>query len=139
VIYRLLMLLAYLAINIIGLSLIITPILCGHFLYALNLTSFPLCQTFSLMSPHNLATPSKSSNAIMVVSSITPPLAHSSPPKGYFCGCLVPTFLCRTVKLSTSSAPLIICCTLCFLGFYSGLLLVRRAPHCHISAEPPPH
>jgi hypothetical protein len=38
------MLLAYPAINIIWLYLMITPILCELFLCALNLTPFPLCQ-----------------------------------------------------------------------------------------------
>jgi hypothetical protein len=52
-IYELLMLLAYPATNIILLYLMITPILCGLFLYALNLTPFLLCQIFSLMSPHS--------------------------------------------------------------------------------------
>jgi hypothetical protein len=89
----------------------------SHFVW-----TFPLCVksvTFStlskksLMFPHSLAEPSKLSSATMVVSSITPPLAHSSPPKGFFCGCLVPTLHCRTVKSSTSSAPSIICCTSC--------------------------
>jgi hypothetical protein len=138
-IYGLLLLLVYLAINIIWLYLIITPILYGLLLCALNLTPFPLCQKNSLMSSHNLAAPSKSSSAIMAVNSITFPLAHSSPSKGYFCGCLIPTLLHRTVKLSTSFAPSIICCIPCFLGFYSGSLLSRMAPHHHISAEPPPH
>jgi hypothetical protein len=68
----------------------------------------------SLMSPHSLATPSKPSSVIMVVSSITPPLAHSSPPKGYFCGCLIPTLLHRTVKTRASFAPSIICYVSCF-------------------------
>jgi hypothetical protein len=69
---------------------------------------------FSLMSPHSLAALSKPSSATMVVSSITPPLTHSSSPKGYFCGCLVPTLLRRTVKPNTSFAPLIICRVRCF-------------------------
>jgi hypothetical protein len=43
-----------------------------------------------------LAAPSKPSSVTMVMSSIMSPLAHSSPPKGYFCGCLVPTLLRRT-------------------------------------------
>jgi hypothetical protein len=70
---------------------------------------FSLCQIFSHVSPHSLAAPSKSSSAIMAVSSITPPLVHSSPPKMYFYGCLVPILLRITVKLSASSMPLIIC------------------------------
>jgi hypothetical protein len=95
--------------NIIWLSLMITSILCGLFLCALNLTLFALHQKISLMSPHSLAALSKSSSAIMVVSSITPPLAYSSPPNRYFCGCLVPTLLHIMVKLSASFAPSIIC------------------------------
>jgi hypothetical protein len=138
VIYGLLLLLAYLATNIIWLSLTITLILCALFLYVLNLTLFPLCQKNSLMFPHSLVTPSKPSSATMAVSSITP-IVHSSPPKGHFYECLVPTLLYRMVKPSASSAPSIICCTPCFLGFYSGSLLDRRAPHHHISAKPPPH
>jgi hypothetical protein len=103
-------LLAYLVVNTILLSLMITPILCGLFLYVLNLTLFSLCQIFLLRFPHSLAAPSKSSSATMTVSSIMPPLTHSLPSKGYFCGCLVPTLLRRTVKPSASSATSIICC-----------------------------
>jgi hypothetical protein len=84
----------------------------SHFVWTfpLRVTLFPLCQKKSLMSPHSLAAPSKLSSATMAVSSITPPLVHSSPPKGYYYGCLVPTLLRIMVKLSTSSAPSIICC-----------------------------
>jgi hypothetical protein len=130
--------LVYLATNTTWLFLMITPILGGFFLCVLSLTLFPLYQKMSLISPHSLAIASKPSSATMVVSSITPPLAHSSPPKGYFCGCLLPTLLCITVKPSAYFAPSIICYVPCFLGFYSGSLLGRRAPHCHISAKPPP-
>jgi hypothetical protein len=135
----LLLLLVYLATNTIWLSLIITPILCGLFLCTLNLTLFPLCQMFWLMSSHSLAAPSKPSNARMVVRSIMLHLTLSSSSKGYFCGCLVHTLLCRTVKPSASFTPLIICSVPYFLVFYSDSLLGRRAPHRHISAEPPPH
>jgi hypothetical protein len=83
----------------------ITLILCGLFLCTLNLTLFLFCQKNSLMSPHSLPAPSKSSSATIVMSSITPPLVPSSPPKGYFCGCLVPTPLHRTVKMSASFTP----------------------------------
>jgi hypothetical protein len=85
--------------------------------------TFPLhvkSNTFSnlskkmLISPHNLASLSKPSTATIDVSSIMPPLAHSSPPKGYFYGCLVPTLLHRIVKPSTSFTPSIICCVPCF-------------------------
>jgi hypothetical protein len=68
----------------------------------------------SLMSSHSLATPTKPSNATMVVSSITPPLMHSLPPKGYFYGCLVPILLHITIKPSASFTPSIICCVPCF-------------------------
>jgi hypothetical protein len=64
-IYELLPLLAYLTTNIIWLSLMITLILCGLFLCALNLTFFLLCQKKSLMSPHSLPAPSKPSSATM--------------------------------------------------------------------------
>jgi hypothetical protein len=111
VIYGLLLLLAYLATNIIWLSLMITPILlCQFFLYALNLTLFPLCQKNSLISPYSLVAPSKPSSATMAVSSITPPLVHSSSPKGYFHECLVPTLLHKTVMSSASFTPSIIYC-----------------------------
>jgi hypothetical protein len=124
------MLLAYLATNTIWLSLMITPILCGHFLYMLNLTLFLVCQIFLLMFPHNLAAPSKPSSAMMDVSSITPPLTHSLLRKGSLCGCLIPTLLCRLVKLSASSTPSIICCVPCFSGFYSVSLLGRSTCMC---------
>jgi hypothetical protein len=75
--------------------------------------TFSLCHIFSLMFPHRLAAPSKPSSAIMAMSSITPPLVHSSPPKGFFYGCLVPTLHHGVVKPSASSAPLIICCAPC--------------------------
>jgi hypothetical protein len=83
----------------------------SHFVW-----TFPLrvkSDIFSLMSPHSLAAPSQQSSATMVVSSITPPLAHSSPPKGYFCGCFVPTLLHKTVKSDASFAPSIICYVPC--------------------------
>jgi hypothetical protein len=76
--------------------------------------TFSLCQFFLLMSPHSLAAPLKPSSAIMTVSLIMPPLAHSSPSMGYFCGCLVHTLLRGMVKPSTSSAPLVICHVPCF-------------------------
>jgi hypothetical protein len=57
------------------------------------------------MSPHSLAAPSTPSSATIVVSWITPPLTPSSPPKGYFCGCLVPTPLRQTIKMSASFTP----------------------------------
>jgi hypothetical protein len=61
----------------------------SHFVWTFD-TFFTLSKK-SLMFPHKLAAPSKSSSAIITVSSITPPLAHSSPPKGFFYGCLVHT------------------------------------------------
>jgi hypothetical protein len=70
--------------------------------------TFSTVKFFSLMSPHSLATPSKPSSATMAVSLITPPLAHSSPPMGYFCGCPIHTLLRRMVKPSASFAPSII-------------------------------
>jgi hypothetical protein len=76
--------------------------------------TFSLCQKNSFVSPHSLVAPLKSSSATMVVSSITPPLAHSLPPMGYFYGCLVYTLLCRTVKLSASFTLSIIWCVPCF-------------------------
>jgi hypothetical protein len=90
----------------------------SHFVW-----TFPLCvksDTFStlskksLMLPHNLAAPSKLSSATLVVSLVTPPLTHSSPPKGFFCGFLVPTLHRGTVNPSASSVPSIICCAPCF-------------------------
>jgi hypothetical protein len=90
----------------------------SHFVWTFSLhvksDTFSLYQKKSLIFPHSLAAPSKPSNATMVVSSITPPLAHSSPPKGFFCGYLVPPLHHRTVKSSTSSTPSIICCAPCF-------------------------
>jgi hypothetical protein len=65
---------------------------------------------FSLMYSHSLAASSKSSSATMAMSSLTPSLTHSSPPKGYFYGCLVHILLRRTVKSSVSFTPSIICC-----------------------------
>jgi hypothetical protein len=71
--------------------------------------------TFSLrVKSDSLAIPSKSSSAAMAVSSITPPLTHSSPLKGCFCGCLSHTPLHRTINSSASFIPLIICCAPCF-------------------------
>jgi hypothetical protein len=104
-----LLLLAYVGTNIIWLSLMITPILCGLFLCVLNLPLFLLCHIFWSMSSHSLPAPSKPSSATMAVSSITPTLAHSPPPKGYFYGCLIHTLLRRMVKPSVSFAPSIIC------------------------------
>jgi hypothetical protein len=132
-------LLAYLAINIIWLSLMVTPILCGLFLCALNLTLFPLCQKNSLMSSHSLTTLSKSSSATMVVSLIMPPLAHSLSPKGYFYRCLVHTFLHRMVKPSTYFTPSIICYIPCFFqtsiparyrveGLHTATYMLNRLP-----------
>jgi hypothetical protein len=43
-------LLAYLSVNIIWLSLMTTPILCGLFLCALNPTLFPLVNFFAYVS-----------------------------------------------------------------------------------------
>jgi hypothetical protein len=83
----------------------------SHFMWTFH---FYTLSIFLLMSPYSLAAPSKLSNATMVVSSITPPLMHSSPPKGYFCGCLIPTLLRITVNPNASSAPLVICCAPCF-------------------------
>jgi hypothetical protein len=58
----------------------------SHFVWSFPLHvkshTFSLCQKKSLMSPHSLAAPSKSSSATMVMSSTMPPLAHSSPPMG---------------------------------------------------------
>jgi hypothetical protein len=139
VIYGVLLLLVYLAINTIWLSLMITPILCGLFLYVLNLTLFLLCQIFSLMTPHSFAAPSKPSSATMVMSSITPPLTHSSSLKGYFYGCLISTLLRRMVKPSASFALSIICCVPSFFRLLFQLATDRRAPHRHISAELPPN
>jgi hypothetical protein len=86
----------------------------SHFMWTFPLRvksdTFSTLSIFSLMSPHSLATPSKPSSVIMVVSLITLPLGHSSPPMGYFCGCLVHTLLCRIVKPSASFTPSIICC-----------------------------
>jgi hypothetical protein len=95
----------------------ITPILCGLFFCALNLTLFQPCRIFLLMSPHSLAAPSKQSSATMAVSSITPPLAHSSPSKGYFCGCLIPTLLRRMVKQNAC----------CIIGSWARDHLLREA------------
>jgi hypothetical protein len=140
-------LLVYLATNIIWLFLMITPILCGLFLCELNLTLFPLCQIFSLMSPHSLAAPLKPSSATMVMSSIMPPLVHSSPPKGYFCGCLVHTLLHIMVKPSASFAPSIICCVPDFFasimarywvgGLHTAIYLLNRLPTKAISTTSP--
>jgi hypothetical protein len=66
VIYGSLQLLGSLVINIIWLFFMITSILCGLFLCGSNLTLFPLCQIFSLMSQHSLIVPSKLSSATMV-------------------------------------------------------------------------
>jgi hypothetical protein len=86
----------------------------SHFVWIFPLRiksdTFSLCQKRSLMSPHSLAAPSKLSNATMAMSSIMPPFARSLPPKGYFCRCVIPTLLHRTVKPSAPSAPSIICC-----------------------------
>jgi hypothetical protein len=89
----------------------------SHFVWTFHLriksdTFFTLSKK-SLMSPHNLIAPSKPSSTTMAVSLITP-LAHSSPLKGYFYGCLIPILLHRTVKLSASFSPSIICCVPCF-------------------------
>jgi hypothetical protein len=90
----------------------------SHFVWTFPLRvksdTFSALSIFSFMSSHNLAVPSKPSSVIMVVSSITHPLAHSSPPKGYFCGCRVTTLLRRIVKPSASFVPSIICCVPCF-------------------------
>jgi hypothetical protein len=71
----------------------------SHFVWTFPLRvksdTFSLCQK-NCLSPRSLAAPSKPSSVTMVMSSITSPLAHSSPPKGYFCRCLVPTLLRRT-------------------------------------------
>jgi hypothetical protein len=93
---------------------------CVDFSLHIKSDTFSLCQIFSLMSPHSLAVPSKPSSATMAVSLITPSLAHSSPPTGYFCGCLVHTLFRRTVKSSASFTSSIICCVPYFSGFYFG-------------------
>jgi hypothetical protein len=115
----------------------------SHFMWTFPLriksNTFSTLSIFSLMPPHSLAAPSKPSSATMAVSSIMSPLMHSLPPKGYICRCLVPTLLHRMVNTSASFTPSIICCIPYFLGFYSGSLLGRRAPHHHISAELPLH
>jgi hypothetical protein len=60
----------------------------SHFVWTfpLNITSdtFSTLSKNFLMSPHNLVAPSKPSSATMAMSSITPPLARSSPPKGTY-------------------------------------------------------
>jgi hypothetical protein len=89
----------------------------SHFVWTFPLhaksDTFSTLSHFSLMSPHSLAAPSKQSSVTMAVSSITPPLTHSSPPKGYFYECLVPTLLHKTVKPNVSFAPSIIWCVPC--------------------------
>jgi hypothetical protein len=115
----------------------------SHFVWTFPLhvksDTFFTLSIFSLMSLHSLATSSKPSSATIVASLITPPLAHSSPSKGYFCGCIVHTPLRRTVKPSASFASLIICYVPCFLGFCSISPLGRSAPHRLIFVESPPH
>jgi hypothetical protein len=90
----------------------------SHFVWTFPLhvksDTFSTLSLFSPMSSHSLIAPSKLSSVRMVVSSITPPLAHSLPPKGYFCGCLVHTLLRIMVKPSASFPPSIICCIHCF-------------------------
>jgi hypothetical protein len=81
-IYGSLQLLPFMVINTIWLFLMITPILCGFFPCGSNMTPFALYKMFSLMSPHNLAAPSKQSSAIMAMSSIMLPLTHSLPLMG---------------------------------------------------------
>jgi hypothetical protein len=106
-------LLVFLGASIIWLSLIITFILCGLFLCALNLTPFPHCQFFLPLFPRSLATPSEPSSVTTVGSSTMPPPMHSLSLVGSSCGCLVYTPLHRTVKTSVLFAPSIICFTLC--------------------------
>jgi hypothetical protein len=69
-------LLVFLAVSIIWLSLMITLILCGLFLCALNLTPFHIVKFFSSLLPRSLAAPSKTSSVTMVVSSTMPPPMH---------------------------------------------------------------
>jgi hypothetical protein len=104
----------FLGANIIWLSLMITLILCGLFLCALNLTLFPHYQIFLPLFPRSLVAPSKSSSVTTVVSSTIPPPVHSLPPMGLSCGCPAHTPLRRMVKSSVLFAPSIICSALCY-------------------------
>jgi hypothetical protein len=93
----------------------------SHFVWTFPLLvksdTFSTLSIFLLIFPHSLAALSKPSSATMTVSLITPPLTHSSPPKGFFYECLVPTLHRRTVKPSASSVPSIICCAPYFFRF----------------------
>jgi hypothetical protein len=117
----------FLGASIIGLSLMITLILCGPFLCALNMTLFPHCQFFLPLFPCSLATPSKPSSVTMVVSSTMPPPMHSLPPVESSCGCPIHTCLHREVKPSVLFAPSIICSA---LYYFSPLCrLATRSKH----------
>jgi hypothetical protein len=57
------------------------------FLLQVKSHTFFTLSFFSPLSPHSLAAPSKLFSATMAVSLTTPPLEHSSPLMGWFCGC----------------------------------------------------
>jgi hypothetical protein len=95
--------------NIIWLSLMITLLLCGLLLCALNLTFFPHCQIFLPLFPRSLAALPKLSSMTTVVSSTMPPPMHSLPPVGLSCRCPAHTPLRKMAKPSVLFAPSIIC------------------------------
>jgi hypothetical protein len=82
---------------------------CSHFVWTFPLRvksdTFSTLLIFSPLSPDSLAAPLKPSSVTTVVSSTTPPPTRFSPPVGSSCGCLIPTPLCKTVKLSALFAP----------------------------------
>ena len=100
VIYGPLQLSASLVINTIWSYLMIALIICGHFLYDLNLTLSARLLTSSPTPPLSLAPASKPSSATTGKSLITPAPATSSSPRASTFACPALTPRLRTVKLS---------------------------------------
>lgn len=82
---------------------------CSHFLWTsplcLKSDTFSTLTHFLPMSPLSLASPLKASSAIMVVSLITPPPAHSLLHMMSFSACLVPIPCHKMERLSELFAP----------------------------------
>ena len=100
VIYGPLQLLASLVINTIWSYLMIALIICGLFLYDLNLTLSARSLNSSPMPPLSLALASKPFSAITGKSLTTPAPAISFSPRAFTSACPAPTHRPRMVKLN---------------------------------------